>query len=135
MANNTLFNLHPNELRYSAICLIVCIVCWNFQMELIRNLQINLKYNKPFFIVWLNTSVLLFSIPLYSRHNKTNIKETLKLESPNKKQNYYQHVTSILKKNKILSRFQVQFKPIISKLINISFIINQKIQILLYKLL
>jgi len=135
MANNTLFNLHPNELRYSAICLVVCIICWNFQMELIRNLEINLKYNKPFLIVWINTSLLLFSIPLYSRHNKTNIKETLKLESPNKKQNYYQHVTSILKKNKILSRFQVQFKPIISKLINISFIINQKIQILLYKLL
>jgi len=32
MASNTLFNLHPNELRYSAICLVVCIICWNFQM-------------------------------------------------------------------------------------------------------
>ncbi|ORX82415.1 hypothetical protein BCR32DRAFT_292646 [Anaeromyces robustus] len=135
MANNTLFNLHPNELRYSTICLVVCIICWNFQMELIRNLEINLKYDKPFLIVWLNTSLLIFSIPLYSRHNKTVVKEPLKLESPNEKERYYQYATQLLKKSKILSKYQTSLKPVYSKIIDITFIINKNVKILLYSLL
>ncbi|ORX49687.1 hypothetical protein BCR36DRAFT_412662 [Piromyces finnis] len=135
MAINTPFNLHPNELRYSSICLLICIVCWNFQMVLIRNLEINMKYNKPYLIVWLNTSMLIFSIPLYARHNKTNVKETLKLESPNEKKKYYQQVARFIKNSKTLSKFQTSLKPVYTRLIDISFFISKNVKILLYSLL
>jgi len=135
MVSNTPFNLHPNELRYSSICLLICIVCWNFQMELIRNLEINMKYNKPYLIVWLNTSLLIFSIPLYARHNKTNVKETLKVESPNEKKKYYQQASKFIRNSKLLSKYQTPLKPIYTKLIDGAFFISKNVKILLYSLL
>jgi len=132
---NTPFNLHPNELRYSFICLLVCVVSWNFQMELIRNLEITMKYNKPYLIVWINTSILLFSVPLYARHNKTKVKETLKIETPTEKKKCYQEVAKIIRKSKILSKFQTQLKPVYTKLIDVGFFLSNKIKLLLYSLL